>query len=542
MGNFELALSQIESAQKYFKKYKDENYFETLRRQGKILMMQAERHGTTDYGEAKRCYTRYVDEECKSVARRLDTMSSEHRSQHWLATHRFLYDCYRLGNHAPEMLYNLALFSKGYLVAYESDRTAPQYKWQQVRQKLTSRDCAIEFVQYFGADDQKRMGCLVLKSGGTPKFIDLFSTDSLLSLKLSYNNTVEDALNAKKPEIKDVLYNDKRLTTLIWQARLMDAIGKADRVYFSPDGIVHQWAIEYLMPDSTKTCYRLSTTGNLVKRPPKPKMQSALLCGGISYQANYTPSIQNNDYKAYRYLKSRISSFNYLAETKIEVDSIYACRNNPNDTLLKGSAATDERIMDLIRTRHYDILHFTTHGHYIGDVDIQNDLRPLSEDISLSRCGLIFAGASETLTDKDYDDRYSDAVISGSELSNLDLSKTELVVLNACQTGQGRLTDDGIYGLQRALKQAGAHAIMVSLWSIYDYSSGLFLRFFYEEIKKQPTNRIDIHSAFLSARNRLSQHTRTTQTLDAATLSFKEVEIHYDSPRYTFPLILIDAY
>ena len=542
LGNFDLALSQIETAHDYFKKRKDENYYESLRRWGKILMMQADKQGATDYEAAKRCYERYVKEECAVVALRLDTMSSEHRSQHWLATHRFLYDCYRLGGHAPELLYDLALFSKGYLIAYESNRSAPQCKWRQVRKKLSSRDCAIEFVQYFGTDDQKRLGCLVLKNNGNPKFLDLFSTDSLLSLRLSSGKTVEDAFNATEAEVKDILYNDERLAKKIWTKQLMDAIGNADRVFFSPDGIVHQWAIEYLLPDSSKTCYRLSSTAVLVKRSPRPKMQSALLCGGILFNSFYNPSSKNNDYKAYRYLKPRVGTIKYLQFSKIEVDSIFACRNNPNDTLLTGFAAKDEGVVKLINSRHYDILHFSTHGHYIGNIDIQNDLKPLTEDISLSRSGLMFAGAAKTLADEQFDDQYSDAILSGKELSALDLSKTELVVLNACQTGLGRLTEDGTYGLQRALKQAGANAIMVSLWSINDYSSGLFLRFFYEELKKQPAQKIDIHAAFLAARNRLAHHTWTKTVLDETTLNFKKVQVRYDSPYHIDPLILIDAY
>ena len=154
LGNFDKALQQIEIAHQYFEKNKDGDYYETLRRWGKILMMQADQNGTTDFQTAKKYYERYVNEEFSSITQRLDTMSSKHRSQHWLATHRFLYYCCRLGNHAPELIYNLALFSKGFLVSYENNRSVPQFKWQQVQKKLAKTDCAIEFVQYFGEEDQ----------------------------------------------------------------------------------------------------------------------------------------------------------------------------------------------------------------------------------------------------------------------------------------------------------------------------------------------------------------------------------------------------
>jgi len=542
LGHYELALQQIVDAQKYFKTQNSEFYYETLRRQGKILMLQADSLGIAYYKDARKCYEKYVAEELSSIAQRLDTMTAAHRSQHWLATHKFLYDCYRLGNHAPELLYDLALFSKGYLLAYESDARASQVRWEQVRKKLTSNDCAIEFVQYFGKHDEKRMGCLVLRNNAKPQFLDLFATDSLLSLQLSYPYTVGDALDASVPEIKDTLYRDTRLQKSIWSPRLMAAIGKAKKVYFAPDGLIHQWAIEYLIPDTQKICYRLSSTRNLIVRRSSPKMQSALFCGGISFQALYLPTGKDNDYMAYRYLKPLINNVKDLPNTKIEVDSIFACRHNPNDTLLMGTIATDGRLLELLSNKHFDIVHISTHGHYIGRIDIHNDLRPLADDLSLSRCGLIFAGAANTLTDKNFDDSRYDAVLSGTEIARQDLSNTELVVFNACQTGQGRLTDDGIYGLQRAVKQAGASSMILSLWNLYDYSSGVFLRFFYEEIEKQHPDGKNIHAAFLSARNRLMKHELRTWTIDEATLGIKFVNRNYCAPRHVNPFIIIDAF
>ncbi len=543
LGHFDLALQQNGEAQKYFKREKSEFYYETIRREGKILMLQADNLGIDRYKDARKCYERYVDEECASIAQRLDTMSTAHRAQHWLATHRFLYDCYRLGNHAPELLYNLALFSKGYLLAYESNQNTQHVRWEQVRKKLKAKDCAIEFVQYFGRNDEKRMGCLVLHNTGKPQFLDLFSTDSLLSLKLKYPLTVGDSFDASEPAIKDTLYRDSRLLQLIWSPRLLNAIGSAEKVYFAPDGLIHQWAIEYLMPDSQKVCYRLSSTRNLIRRPAPLKMQSALLCGGISFRAAYHPTETDNDYMAYRYLKAQDGlAFSNLPNTKIEVDSIYACRNNPNDLLLEEDAATDERLIHQLRQNDYDIVHITTHGYYIGHIDIHNDLRPLAEDLSLSRCGVVFAGAANTLTDDYYNENNSDALISGSEFAKMDLSQTELVVLKCCQTGQGRLTDDGIYGMQRALKQAGANAMMISLWSIYEYSSAIFLRFFYDEIERQPVGKKDLHTAFLTARKRLMSYEQQFATIDGATLAPKWVTKRYNTPCHTCPLVLIDVF
>ena len=128
---FALSLSQIGQARRYYESHKsDRNYGETLRKQGKILMMQGDRMGSTNTGEARLCYQEYVKSQCTLVGQRLAAMDKSQRGQYWLATHQFLYDCYRLGGEAPEMLYDLALFSKGYLLAFERKNKETETRWQ----------------------------------------------------------------------------------------------------------------------------------------------------------------------------------------------------------------------------------------------------------------------------------------------------------------------------------------------------------------------------------------------------------------------------
>lgn len=81
------------------------------------------------------------------------------------------------------------------------------------------------------------------------------------------------------------------------------------------------------------------------------------------------------------------------------------------------------------------------------------------------RSGLISAGGNYAWkTDKPFRPNQEDGIITAYEISQMDLSNTELVVLSACETGLGDIEgNEGVYGLQRAFKIAGAKYIVMSL-------------------------------------------------------------------------------
>ena len=59
-----------------------------------------------------------------------------------------------------------------------------------------------------------------------------------------------------------------------------------------------------------------------------------------------------------------------------------------------------------------------------------------------------------------------------SEIAALDLSGTSLVCLSACDTGQGQVTPEGVYGLQRAFRKSGVRYILMNLWESGDRLNG----------------------------------------------------------------------
>ena len=140
---FAQSLSQIDQAISFVSKKKSKDFFDRVRIKGKILIMQYDRLNIDRRNEARDFYSQYVEYQRKTVKERLSLMTESQQEQNWLALHQFLFDCYRLGNGSSEMLYDLALFSKNYLL---ENKQTEDVKWQHVRKSLTDNDCAIEFV------------------------------------------------------------------------------------------------------------------------------------------------------------------------------------------------------------------------------------------------------------------------------------------------------------------------------------------------------------------------------------------------------------
>jgi CHAT domain-containing protein/Tfp pilus assembly protein PilF len=125
------------------------------------------------------------------------------------------------------------------------------------------------------------------------------------------------------------------------------------------------------------------------------------------------------------------------------------------------------------------ILHLVTHGFFCeppegGEEDIFSN--------PLLRSGLALAGAnSAILGTHELNPDEEDGILTAFELSDLNLVGTELVTLSACEAGVGEASaGEGVFGLQRAFRHAGAEATLMSLWKIPDKETAKLMEGFYK--------------------------------------------------------------
>jgi CHAT domain-containing protein len=143
-----------------------------------------------------------------------------------------------------------------------------------------------------------------------------------------------------------------------------------------------------------------------------------------------------------------------------------------------GEDALEERVKQVQGPR---VLHLATHGFFLPDEERSKGSRPTGTEDPMLRSGLFFAGANRVISHvpslpADLDD----GVLTAYEASGLNLQGTELVVLSACQTGLGEVKNgEGVFGLRRALQEAGAESVLMSLWAVPDRETQELMTLFY---------------------------------------------------------------
>lgn len=160
-----------------------------------------------------------------------------------------------------------------------------------------------------------------------------------------------------------------------------------------------------------------------------------------------------------------------------EIESIFTeshlrRKREPKVSKLVSAEATETAFK--LEAPAHSVLHVATHGFFdlhCGEVTASRGLSDELIDAPGERRvvpGLAFAGANRRRDVSDDDD----GILTVPEIASLDLSAADWVVLSACETGIGRAAaGEGVSGLARAFRVAGAGTLILSLWSVEDQAT-----------------------------------------------------------------------
>lgn len=413
------------------------------------------------------------------------------------------------------------IWDKEMLVYINEARKFQFLSWNEVRDSLKEKEAAIEFVNFTINGEPDKYAAIILRHDmEAPAFVPLVDESHIA--------------------IDESIYADGRMYSYIWQP-LEKYFNDIRSIYFAPTGVMNKMNVEVL-PDSTGTrantkwnLHRVSSTRVICMDTPKVSHTGATLYGGLKYDTDTAIMIeQSRGYETDGYFASRgfiadttiRAGWKYLPATKIEVENISKDMQSHGlkCDVYVGEVGTEESFKALSGKRT-PIIHLATHGFFFKDEEVKrksffeamdlgnNMTRP---DNSLLRSGLVLSGGQHAWLGEPIPDNVEDGILLAKEIASMDLRGTDLVVLSACETGLGEITNEGVFGLQRAFKKAGVQTLIMSLWKVDDSATALMMQTFYANLLSGKSKR----ESFLNAQ--------------------ETVRLKYEEPHYWAGFIMLD--
>ena len=376
--------------------------------------------------------------------------------------------------------------------------------WNDVAKKLGVNEAAIEFVKV--ADGY---GALVLRNKAkSPEYVKLIS-DSLMASILPAEKMNQDDVRmlytpggtrATRNNHGHILYDN------LWkplEKHLLDV----DIIYYCPTGQLS--ALQFAaITDSSRTalCERydlrlVSSTAQVVERKKGRRYASRpgklMLVGDVRYESGMSGQQANRNWHP-------------LSHSISEIDSVaHICNKSKNIVVVdrKTRHEASERWFRTLSGYSPDMILFSTHGFFLNAKDaarnkylinkqLTNDSIPNMNIPSLWRGGIILSGANPVWNNETTASDENDGILTAAEIADLDLSSTDIVILSACETGQGDPTlTEGVNGLQRGFKLSGVDTVVMSLWEVNDLAGQKFIQEFFSRL----ADDVDRHKAFREA-------------------------------------------
>jgi CHAT domain-containing protein len=357
--------------------------------------------------------------------------------------------------------------------------------WKKIQQKLGPDEAAVEIMRInLPKKDSVIYAAIILKQTGMPVLITL--PDRNLE-----NREFKRYFNSIKFKVED-----NNSYNVYWK-KIAEFLGTVKQVYLSPDGVYNKINCLTLYDPATKQFLveklniKLITNLKdlLLPRQEFASANKALLIGAPDFRldvAENIADIKQHTEEAETFFQLLQGGINELPGTSVEVAKIGEILKQKkwSADVYTREKATEE----LIKTvTHSDILHIATHGFFIAADENTSQVFDASlsniKSNSMLRSGLLLAGAEKNLIDKlqrRNSTNKDDGVLTALEVMNLNLDKTSLVILSACETAGGDVRNgEGVYGLQRAFLLAGAKSLLMSLWKVDDAATQELMVYFY---------------------------------------------------------------
>ncbi len=312
------------------------------------------------------------------------------------------------------------------------------------------------------------------------------------------------------PEYRKRMQNarlDEESYTYFWKP-IDERFANKKTIYVSPDGIYNMISLNTLKSGNQYLLdkYNIVMIANgkeiisMKKQKPKTLSKNATILGFPYYgDKDAIPPLPGTKKEA-ETLKAMLQKSGYKVNEYLQAEASEAKVKN-----------ADARI-----------LHIATHGFFFSDVSFVKADKVFGIEKSamvnnpLHRSGLLLANAEATIYNQNTDDSGNNGILTAYETMNLNLEKTDLVVLSACETGLGDIkAGEGVYGLQRSFQIAGAKSIIMSLWQVSDDATMELMKNFYQNYLKTNNKR------------------------ESLTLAQKKVKEKYPEPFYWGAFVLI---
>ncbi len=340
--------------------------------------------------------------------------------------------------------------------------------------------------------------------------INLGESEHIDKMIASYRKAIEPLYNISDSEQASL---DKKRTEFGVSLRkaifdpLTKAIGNSKRIFLAPDGDLTKIPFEVLPIDNRKYLLDeyhfsyLSTARDLLhlQLPTNEKATEPLVLADPDFDLDMkTSKTRKTEMRRGRQSRDFILGnlkFGRLDGTLVEGVLISNILN------VKPWLQKDVLEANLKSCRSPQILHIATHGFFLHDEEskmgIQEIISVAQPDTIISkyvkenpllRSGMALAGANKCNKSSLLPPEAEDGILTAVDVTGLDLSATELVVLSACETGLGEVhVGEGVFGLRRAFVLAGAKTLVMSLWKVPDKETQeLMVEFYRQMLDNQP--------------------------------------------------------